>query len=78
VMGPPDLERHNANLVGGDISGGAPDLRQLFLRPTPRTYATPVPGLYLCSAATPPGPGVHGLCGYYAAQLAVRRLRGKG
>ncbi len=73
VMSPVALERHNANLVGGDISSGVMDLRQLFFRPTARRvpYATPVKGLYLCSASTPPGGGVHGMCGFHAA-AAVR------
>ncbi len=66
------LERHNANNVGGNISGGSTDLRQLFLRPTRRTYSTPVEGLYICSSSTPPGGGVHGMCGYYAARKALR------
>jgi phytoene dehydrogenase-like protein len=74
VMRPADLERHNANLVGGDISGGVADLRQLFMRPTRRTYSTPVRGLYLCSAATPPGAGVHGMCGYFAARRALEEV----
>jgi phytoene dehydrogenase-like protein len=71
-----DLEAHDANLVGGDITGGVQDLRQLFFRPVPRLdpYATPMPGLYLCSAATPPGGAVHGMCGYHAARSATRRL----
>lgn len=72
VMGPMELERHNPNLIGGDIAGGAPTLRQLFLRPTAKLYATPLKGVYLCSSSTPPGPGVHGLCGYYAAEMALR------
>ena len=67
-----DLERRNANLVGGDIGGGANNLVQLFLRPSMRLYGTPSPGLYLCSASTPPGAGVHGMCGYFAAQAALR------
>ncbi|MBI2186079.1 MAG: NAD(P)/FAD-dependent oxidoreductase [Acidobacteria bacterium] len=71
VMGPADLERYNANYVGGDIAAGAVDLRQLFTRPTWRTYGTPVRGLYICSAATPPGVGVHGMCGYFAARRAL-------
>jgi phytoene dehydrogenase-like protein len=71
VMRPADIERHNANLVGGDIGAGVSDLRQLFLRPTWRAYSTPVRGLYLCSAATPPGVGVHGMCGYFAARRAL-------
>jgi phytoene dehydrogenase-like protein len=73
VTTPADLERLNANLVGGDIGSGAVTLGQLFTRPTWRMYGTPVRGLYLCSAATPPGVGVHGMCGYFAAQLALRQ-----
>lgn len=71
VLSPAALEKHNANLVGGDINGGAQDLPQLFLRPTPSLYKTPRKGLYLCSSSTPPGGGVHGMCGYFAAQLAL-------
>jgi phytoene dehydrogenase-like protein len=80
VMSPGELERHNPNLVGGDISGGAPTLDQLFFRPMARPvpYATPVPGLYLCSASTPPGGGVHGMCGYHAARAALRWMERKG
>ena len=74
VMGPADLERHNANYVGGDIGAGATTLGQLFTRPTWRTYSTPVRGLYICSASTPPGVGVHGMCGYFAAQRALREV----
>lgn len=71
---PADLERHNPNLVGGDISAGAMTLRQVFFRPALRRvpYSTPVPGLFLCSASTPPGGAVHGMCGYYAAQAALK------
>ncbi len=65
------LERENPNLVGGDISGGANDLRQLVLRPTARLYRTPLEGVYLCSSSTPPGGGVHGMCGYYAVRTAL-------
>ena len=72
TMGPAQLESHNANLVGGDISGGASSLRQLFLRPTASLYRTPSPNLFLCSASTPPGAGVHGMCGYHAATRALR------
>jgi phytoene dehydrogenase-like protein len=72
VMTPLMLEHHNANLVGGDISGGANDLRQLLLRPTLSHYSTPIKGLYLCSSSTPPGGGVHGMCGYHAARLALK------
>jgi phytoene dehydrogenase-like protein len=75
VMSTADLEAHNANLVGGDVNGGAATLSQLFTRPTVRTYSTPVPGLYICSASTPPGGGVHGLCGHLAATLALKRVR---
>ena len=69
------MESRNANLVGGDITGGAADLTQLFSRPVASLdpYATPMPGVYLCSSSTPPGVGVHGMCGYYAAQSALRR-----
>jgi phytoene dehydrogenase-like protein len=72
IATPGDIERRNPNLVGGDIAAGVTDMRQLFTRPTWRTYSTPLRGLYLCSAATPPGVGVHGMCGYFAAQLALR------
>jgi phytoene dehydrogenase-like protein len=71
VMPPAALERHNANLVGGNISGGSADLSQLFLRPTRRLYRTPTRGLYICSSSTPPGGGVHGMCGYYAARAVL-------
>ncbi len=74
VRSPTQLEAYNPNLVGGDVNGGAGDLRQIFLRPTARAYATPVRGLYLCSASTPPGGGVHGMCGYYAAKLALQQM----
>jgi len=72
VLKPADLEAHNANLVGGDISGGAATLRQLFFRPTPGRYRTPIDGVYLCSSSTPPGGGVHGMCGYHAARMALQ------
>jgi phytoene dehydrogenase-like protein len=71
MLSPALLEQYNANLVGGDINGGVQDLRQLFTRPTPQLYRTPVRGLYLCSSSTPPGGGVHGMCGYFAAQAAL-------
>jgi phytoene dehydrogenase-like protein len=75
AMGPADLERYNPNDVGGDINGGAQDLGQMFTRPVWSLvpYATPIPGLYLCSSSTPPGGGVHGMCGYHAARAALRR-----
>ncbi len=68
------FERYNPNCIGGDINGGVQDLRQLFARPVVRDipYSTPIPGLYLCSASTPPGGGVHGMCGYHAARAALR------
>ncbi len=72
VMAPADLERRNRNLVGGDINGGVQDLGQLFLRPTWRLYSTSARGVYICSASTPPGGGVHGMCGYHAASRALR------
>ncbi len=73
ARGPRELQSHNANLVGGDISGGANTLDQLFFRPTFRRvpYAIPAGGLYICSSSTPPGGGVHGMCGYHAAHAAL-------
>jgi phytoene dehydrogenase-like protein len=71
TMSPATLEQHNANLIGGDISGGANTLKQLLLRPTSSFYRTPLNGVYLCSSSTPPGAGVHGMCGYYAARAAL-------
>ena len=70
---PADIESHNANMVGGDVGGGANDVRQFLCRPFPRwnPYATPNPRLFLCSSSTPPGGGVHGMCGYWAAQAAL-------
>lgn len=76
VMGPAALEAHNPNLVGGDIGGGAADLWQFVARPVPgwRPWQTPLPGVYLCSASTPPGAGVHGMGGWQAARLALQAL----
>jgi phytoene dehydrogenase-like protein len=76
VMRTADLERYNANNVGGAITGGVADLIQTFARPTARLdpYSTPNPRVYLCSAATPPGGGAHGMCGYHAARSALRRM----
>jgi phytoene dehydrogenase-like protein len=70
-----ELERQNANLVGGDVGGGANNLGQLVARPTLQAipYSTPLPWLYLCSSSTPPGGGVHGMCGHLAARAALRR-----
>ena len=75
VMSPERIEERNANYVGGDINGGVQDLGQLFTRPTFRRvpYSTPASGIYICSSSTPPGGGVHGMCGYYAARAALRR-----
>ena len=74
-----DMERSNPNYVGGDINGGAATLWQLIARPTLslNPYATAIPGVFLCSSSTPPGGGVHGMCGFHAAQAALRYL-GKG
>jgi phytoene dehydrogenase-like protein len=76
VLSAPDFERYNPNYVGGDINGGLQDLRQLLMRPAPRLvpYTTPAEGVFICSSATPPGGGVHGMCGYLAAQAALRFL----
>jgi phytoene dehydrogenase-like protein len=73
VLSPGDLERHNRNFVGGDINGGAATFRGLLARPTfsRSPYRTPADGVYLCSASTPPGGGVHGMCGYWAARAAL-------
>ncbi len=74
VAGPADLARHNLNYVGGDIAGGAHAAMQLIFRPTMalRSYSTPNPALWLCSASTPPGAGVHGMCGWNAAGRVLR------
>jgi phytoene dehydrogenase-like protein len=74
-----DVERHNRNYVGGDISGGASDLTQLFFRPVARVdpYATPAPDIFVCSSSTPPGGGVHGMCGYWAARSALHKAFGR-
>ena len=75
AMGPAAMEAHDANDVGGDINAGIQDLRQLLFRPMPRLdpYWTGARGIYLCSASTPPGGGVHGMAGYHAARSALRR-----
>jgi phytoene dehydrogenase-like protein len=74
-----EVELHNPNYVGGDINGGLSDLGQLFFRPMVRLdpYATPAPDIFLCSSSTPPGGGVHGMCGYYAARSVLRRAFGR-
>ncbi len=70
-----EFEGWNPNLVGGDLSGGAMTIGQLVFRPTSSQYRTPKKGLYLCSASTPPGGGVHGMCGYHAATAAIEDLK---
>lgn len=74
AMFPADMEAQNENLIGGDIAGGAADLAQFFARPVAslNPYATPMDGIYLCSSSTPPGVGVHGMCGYHAARAALK------
>ncbi|HEX5387302.1 MAG TPA: NAD(P)/FAD-dependent oxidoreductase [Gemmatimonadales bacterium] len=76
--GPADLHAYDANYIGGDIGGGSAELSQLFFRPVVRLdpYRTPDPAILLCSASTPPGAGVHGLCGWYAARSALRGVLG--
>jgi phytoene dehydrogenase-like protein len=75
VTTPALFEQHNANYIGGDISGGVMDIWQLFTRPAVRLdpYSTPARDIYICSASAPPGAGVHGMCGYFAAQSALKR-----
>jgi phytoene dehydrogenase-like protein len=75
VSSPALLESMDANLEGGDVGGGALTVRQLFVRPALHAYSTGAPGLYLCSASTPPGGGVHGMCGYHAARYALRGMK---
>ncbi len=76
VMRTDDFQHYNLNYVGGAITGGVADVFQLFTRPVARwnPYTTPNPRIYICSASTPPGGGVHGMCGYHAAQVALRRI----
>ncbi len=78
ALGTAALERYNANYVGGDVIGGALSLRQFLARPVPALdqHRTPADGIYLCSASTPPGGGVHGMCGYHAARSALRNSLG--
>jgi phytoene dehydrogenase-like protein len=73
VFNPVEMEQYNANYIGGDINGGVQDMWQHFTRPVPRLvpYATPNRRIYICSSSTPPGGGVHGMCGYYAARVAL-------
>jgi phytoene dehydrogenase-like protein len=75
VMNPADMEKYNSNYMGGDMSGGLQDLRRMFTRPSARwnLYTTPDDAIYICSSSTPPGGGVHGMCGYHAARAALKR-----
>lgn len=75
VLKPADLESMNANLVGGDINGGLADWSQLILRPSWRYYSTPAKDIYICSSSTPPMGGVHGMCGYNAARVALGNVK---
>jgi phytoene dehydrogenase-like protein len=75
VYGPQQLQAWNRNLVGGDVAGGSMNIEQVMFRPTWRRYGTPLRGVYLCSSSTPPGGGVHGMCGYWAAKRALGYLR---
>jgi phytoene dehydrogenase-like protein len=74
ILGTHDLQDHNPNYLGGDIGAGAMTLRQTVARPrlSAHPYRTALPGVYLCSASTPPGPGVHGMAGFHAAHAALR------
>ena len=76
VKSPAEIEQYNPNYIGGDINGGVQDWRQLYTRPMLRAvpYSTPNQGIYICSSSTPPGGGVHGMCGYFAAQAALTRV----
>jgi phytoene dehydrogenase-like protein len=76
VLPPSEVERHNANYIGGDINGGVQDLLQFYTRPAPRLdpYSTSAKDIYICSSSSPPGGGVHGMCGYFAARSALRRI----
>jgi phytoene dehydrogenase-like protein len=72
-----EYQLYNPNFIGGDINGGVQDLAQIFARPVlrPDPYSTGLEGVYLCSSSTPPGGGVHGMCGYHAARSALRNLK---
>jgi phytoene dehydrogenase-like protein len=76
ALRPDALEAMDGNLVGGDVNGGSPGFPQLFFRPliSARPYDTPVRGLFICSASTPPGGGVHGMCGFHAARRALKSI----
>ena len=76
VMNTTELETYNANYIGGDINGGVQDIRQIFTRPALRfsPYKTSAKGIYICSSSTPPGGGVHGMCGYHAAKRVLKDI----
>src|SRR5439155_25206121 len=76
VLRPADFDGYNTNYIGGDISGGVMDLWQRYTRPAARIvpYSTPNARIFICSASTPPGGGVHGMCGYHAARAALRTV----
>src|SRR5688572_28219974 len=80
TMSPHDFETHNPNMIGGDLGGGANDFRQFLFRPIAKAnpYTTPNERLFLCSSSTPPGGGVHGMCGYWAAQSVLKRITPAG
>jgi phytoene dehydrogenase-like protein len=77
TMSPADVQAYNPNYIGGDVNGGVQDLLQLFTRPLPSLdpYSTPNSRIFLCSASTPPGGGVHGMCGYHAARSVLRKAK---
>jgi phytoene dehydrogenase-like protein len=75
IFSPAQLEQRDANLIGGDVNGGLLDIRQFLFRPTWRHYGTSARDVFLCSSSTPPGGGVHGMCGYHAAQMAIKKLK---
>lgn len=76
TMNSAEMEAYNPNYIGGDINGGIQDVRQLFTRPVLRRspYTTSAKGIYICSSSTPPGGGVHGMCGYHAAKKALKDI----
>ena len=80
TMAPADFETYNPNYEGGDISGGLQNILQIVARPSFRAvpYATPIRGVFICSSSTPPGGGVHGMCGYHAARAALASVLRRG
>jgi phytoene dehydrogenase-like protein len=79
TLNPVEMAAYNENYVGGDINGGLADARQLFFRPAPRIdpYATAARDIFICSSSTPPGGGVHGMCGYWAARSVLAKVFGR-